>query len=143
MLGSGMCSLFVKVTAVSTPGTLPARVQVSQQNRGLRFSGSPQVTIIGSGNWGCAIARIVGQNTATNITFATEVRMWTHEEIVEVDGKKQKLSDVATAADFHLCLCVLILASLYSKRRLAHLVHFLTVTICLSASVAISERESV
>lgn len=55
------------------------------------MSGLRRVTIIGSGNWGSAIAKIVGQNTArhSNI-FNPEVRMWVFEEMVE----GQKLSEI-------------------------------------------------
>lgn len=50
-----------------------------------------RVSIIGSGNWGSAIARIVGQNTAANPKlFEKIVNMWVFEEMV--DG--QKLTDI-------------------------------------------------
>lgn len=50
-----------------------------------------KVTIIGSGNWGSAIAKIVGTNTARHSDlFEKQVRMWVFEE--EVNG--QKLSEV-------------------------------------------------
>lgn len=46
-----------------------------------------KITIVGSGNWGSAIARIVGQNAATHKDqFDPEVRMWVFEEMIE--GKK-------------------------------------------------------
>uniref|UniRef100_A0A0N4Z230 Glycerol-3-phosphate dehydrogenase [NAD(+)] n=1 Tax=Parastrongyloides trichosuri TaxID=131310 RepID=A0A0N4Z230_PARTI len=50
-----------------------------------------RVSIIGSGNWGSAIARIVGYNTSLhNKTFEKEVKMWVYEEIVG----GEKLSEV-------------------------------------------------
>ncbi|CAD5213315.1 unnamed protein product [Bursaphelenchus okinawaensis] len=50
-----------------------------------------KVTIIGSGNWGSAIARIVGQTTQQNPdVFDKTVRMWVFEEIVN----GEKLSEV-------------------------------------------------
>ncbi|CAB3403042.1 unnamed protein product [Caenorhabditis bovis] len=50
-----------------------------------------KVTIIGSGNWGSAIARIVGSTTkAYPDLFDPEVRMWVFEEIVN----GEKLSEV-------------------------------------------------
>lgn len=50
-----------------------------------------KVTIVGSGNWGSAIARIVGSTVKTHSDeFHPEVVMWVYEEIV--DGKK--LSEV-------------------------------------------------
>jgi len=46
-----------------------------------------QVTIIGSGNWGSAIAKIVGTNTAKYPDlFHSQVKMWVFEE--EVNGEK-------------------------------------------------------
>ena len=41
-----------------------------------------KVAIIGSGNWGSAIARIVGDNAAKYSEFATTVEMYTYEEDV-------------------------------------------------------------
>jgi len=50
-----------------------------------------KVTIVGSGNWGSAIARIVGATVKSNAdVFDSRVVMWVFEEIV--DGKK--LSEV-------------------------------------------------
>ena len=46
-----------------------------------------KICIVGSGNWGSAIARIVGQNTAAHPDlFARQVNMWVFEE--EVNGEK-------------------------------------------------------
>ena len=41
-----------------------------------------RICIIGSGNWGSAIARIVGDNAAKYSEFATTVEMYTYEEDV-------------------------------------------------------------
>ncbi|XP_048873160.1 glycerol-3-phosphate dehydrogenase 1a isoform X1 [Brienomyrus brachyistius] len=49
-----------------------------------------KVCIIGSGNWGSAIAKIIGANAAVNPKFHTTVNMWVFEEIV--NGRK--LSDI-------------------------------------------------
>uniref|UniRef100_A0A1I7UHJ3 Glycerol-3-phosphate dehydrogenase [NAD(+)] n=1 Tax=Caenorhabditis tropicalis TaxID=1561998 RepID=A0A1I7UHJ3_9PELO len=50
-----------------------------------------KVTIIGSGNWGSAIARIVGSTTKSfPDEFDPEVRMWVFEEVVN----GEKLSEV-------------------------------------------------
>jgi len=49
------------------------------------------VTIIGSGNWGSAIAKIVGNNTAKHPdVFEKQVKMWVFEE--DVNG--EKLSEI-------------------------------------------------
>lgn len=45
-----------------------------------------RIAIIGSGNWGSAISRIVGTNVTENSGFHNEVKMWVFEELV--DGKK-------------------------------------------------------
>ncbi|XP_063076514.1 glycerol-3-phosphate dehydrogenase 1a [Engraulis encrasicolus] len=47
---------------------------------------SKKVCIVGSGNWGSAIAKIVGSNAATNARFDKVVNMWVFEEMV--DGRK-------------------------------------------------------
>ncbi|KAJ1549421.1 Glycerol-3-phosphate dehydrogenase, partial [Cladochytrium tenue] len=50
-----------------------------------------KVCLIGSGNWGCVIAKVVAQNVINlRPTFDPEVRMWVFEEMV--DG--QKLTDI-------------------------------------------------
>ncbi|XP_071787819.1 glycerol-3-phosphate dehydrogenase 1-like protein [Asterias amurensis] len=49
-------------------------------------SGPLKVCILGSGNWGSAIARIVGANAKANNEFVDEVNMWVFEEMIE--GKK-------------------------------------------------------
>ncbi|XP_076437484.1 glycerol-3-phosphate dehydrogenase [NAD(+)], cytoplasmic-like [Babylonia areolata] len=50
-----------------------------------------KVCIVGSGNWGSAIAKIVGCNAAEMPeTFEKEVRMWVFEEMVE----GQKLTEI-------------------------------------------------
>ncbi|OZC08085.1 glycerol-3-phosphate dehydrogenase [NAD(P)+ ] [Onchocerca flexuosa] len=46
-----------------------------------------KITLVGSGNWGSAIAYIVGRNARKHDDdFDIEVRMWVHEEII--NGKK-------------------------------------------------------
>uniref|UniRef100_A0A8C6U206 Glycerol-3-phosphate dehydrogenase [NAD(+)] n=1 Tax=Neogobius melanostomus TaxID=47308 RepID=A0A8C6U206_9GOBI len=48
---------------------------------------APQkVCVVGSGNWGSAIAKIVGANAAQNPKFDSTVKMWVFEETV--DGRK-------------------------------------------------------
>ena len=54
-----------------------------------------RVCIIGSGNWGSAIAGKVGRNCERlPHLFESRVNMWVYEEMVIVDGKKEKLTDV-------------------------------------------------
>ncbi|XP_051577710.1 glycerol-3-phosphate dehydrogenase 1-like protein isoform X2 [Myxocyprinus asiaticus] len=45
-----------------------------------------KVCIVGSGNWGSAIARIIGTNAQKLQCFATTVKMWVYEEMV--NGRK-------------------------------------------------------
>ncbi|KAJ3413107.1 Glycerol-3-phosphate dehydrogenase [Chytridiales sp. JEL 0842] len=49
-----------------------------------------KVALIGSGNWGSAIAKIVGKNVHSFPEFDKEVRMWVFEEVV--DG--QRLTEI-------------------------------------------------
>ncbi|XP_038079172.1 glycerol-3-phosphate dehydrogenase 1-like protein [Patiria miniata] len=49
-------------------------------------AGPKKVCILGSGNWGSAIARIVGKNAQEHDAFDTVVNMWVFEEMI--DGKK-------------------------------------------------------
>mmetsp|Transcript_38448 Transcript_38448/g.78472 ORF Transcript_38448/g.78472 Transcript_38448/m.78472 type:complete len:419 (+) Transcript_38448:640-1896(+) len=54
-----------------------------------------RVCIIGSGNWGSAIATLVGRNCARLHTCETRVNMWVYEEDVALDdGTTRKLTDV-------------------------------------------------
>ena len=48
--------------------------------------GMEKIAIIGSGNWGSAIAKIIGENAAASAQLDTVVQMYTYEE--EVDGGK-------------------------------------------------------
>jgi glycerol-3-phosphate dehydrogenase (NAD+) len=54
-----------------------------------------KVCIIGSGNWGSAIATLVGRNCEKLSHYQTEVPMWVFEETVELeDGSQDKLTNV-------------------------------------------------
>lgn len=53
-----------------------------------------KVCIIGSGNWGSAIATLVGPNCERLDCCENTVNMWVYEEDVEVDGVMQKLTQV-------------------------------------------------
>jgi len=56
----------------------------------LRGGAKEKVTIVGSGNWGSAIAKIIGRNVLERDEFDDEVRMWVYQE--QVDGKN--LTDI-------------------------------------------------
>jgi len=54
-----------------------------------------KVCIIGSGNWGSAIATLVGRNCQRLPNCESTVNMWVYEEMVELaDGTSQKLTEV-------------------------------------------------
>lgn len=53
-----------------------------------------KVCIIGSGNWGSAIATIVGRNCERLPFYQTQVNMWVFEETVQVEGEPRKLTEV-------------------------------------------------
>jgi glycerol-3-phosphate dehydrogenase (NAD+) len=54
-----------------------------------------KICIIGSGNWGSAIATLVGRNCERLPYFESQVNMWVFEEMVELeDGTKHKLTEV-------------------------------------------------
>merc|ERR1719331_1084281 len=69
---------------VATLALVAAAAGTSLQS--LRGGASPEKgTIIGSGNWGSAIAKIIGRNVLDREGFDSEVKMWVFEE--QVDGK--------------------------------------------------------
>ncbi|XP_068612635.1 glycerol-3-phosphate dehydrogenase [NAD(+)], cytoplasmic-like [Brachionichthys hirsutus] len=45
-----------------------------------------RVCIVGSGNWGSSIAKIIGNNVRSSNRFDPNVNMWVYEEVI--DGKK-------------------------------------------------------
>jgi glycerol-3-phosphate dehydrogenase (NAD+) len=54
-----------------------------------------KVCIIGSGNWGSAIATLVGRNCERLPFFESQVNMWVFEEMVELeDGSQKKLTEI-------------------------------------------------
>ena len=58
-----------------------------QYSKAAATMGPKKVCIVGSGNWGSAIARLVGANTARfPDRFVSDVNMWVFEEMVE--GRK-------------------------------------------------------
>lgn len=52
------------------------------------------VTVVGSGNWGMAIAKIIAGNTARHAEFTDDLTVWMFEEEVPHQGKKRKLSEL-------------------------------------------------
>ena len=75
----------------------------------LRGGGRPEmekVCIIGSGNWGCAIARVIARNVASLDSYHTQVRMWVYQEVI--DGRN--LTDIINTdhenPKYRSCACV-------------------------------------
>jgi glycerol-3-phosphate dehydrogenase (NAD+) len=54
------------------------------------MSTKERVCIVGSGNWGSGIAKIIGRNVRGSEIFEEDVKMWVFEELV--DGRK--LTDI-------------------------------------------------
>jgi glycerol-3-phosphate dehydrogenase (NAD+) len=52
-----------------------------------------KVAIIGSGNWGSAIARLVGQNCLEKSEFEERVNIWVYEETITLDKEEHKLTE--------------------------------------------------
>jgi len=52
------------------------------------------VTVVGSGNWGMAIATIIAGNTARHPEFTDDLTVWMFDEEVQHKGVKRKLSEV-------------------------------------------------
>lgn len=60
-----------------------------------------KVTVVGSGNWGSTIAKIVAENTKEHPdVFEEEVQMWVYEEEVAIP-EKSKHYDASTAGQRH------------------------------------------
>ncbi|KAI0594106.1 glycerol-3-phosphate dehydrogenase [Biscogniauxia sp. FL1348] len=54
-----------------------------------------KVTVIGSGNWGSTISKIIAENTKAHPDLFEEVvQMWVYEEEVNYEGQTQKLTTV-------------------------------------------------
>ncbi|CCD22818.1 glycerol-3-phosphate dehydrogenase family protein NDAI_0A06640 [Naumovozyma dairenensis CBS 421] len=68
-----------------TSDILSSSMKRSESSASLTSLDHPyKVTVIGSGNWGTTIAKVVAENTAQNPTlFAPEVNMWVFEEKIE------------------------------------------------------------
>ena len=61
----------------------------------LRGGAKEKVAIIGSGNWGSAIAKVVGRNVIESDEFDAEVRMWVfEEEVKDRTGTPRKLTEI-------------------------------------------------
>jgi glycerol-3-phosphate dehydrogenase (NAD+) len=58
-----------------------------------------KVAIIGSGNWGSAVGRIIGANVVEHRGFDHEVRQWVFEEKVQFEGQSMNLTEVINTAN--------------------------------------------
>ncbi|KAG5322145.1 GPDA dehydrogenase, partial [Acromyrmex heyeri] len=73
-------------SCVSTVGLYLVSSSVYISSKRIFQNTMASVCIIGSGNWGSAIAKIVGANAKKQSNFADRVTMYVYEEII--DGKK-------------------------------------------------------
>ncbi|KAA8915811.1 hypothetical protein TRICI_002021 [Trichomonascus ciferrii] len=80
-----------------TTSSYASQVSNRMNNFGLAQTGSSKkfrVCVIGSGNWGTTVAKIVAENAAEKPElFQSEVRMWVYQE--QLDG--QNLTDIINA----------------------------------------------
>lgn len=83
--GQGICTL-----DQAGGGQQPARKSPSPQpDISLEVAAAAEplkVSIVGSGNWASAVAKVIGNNVKTMKKFAAPVKMWVFEEMV--DGRK-------------------------------------------------------
>ncbi|EEB05988.1 glycerol-3-phosphate dehydrogenase Gpd2 [Schizosaccharomyces japonicus yFS275] len=61
-----------------------------------KAAGKPiRIGVMGSGNWGTAIAKICGENAREHPEiFDTQVHMWMYEETVPYQGEQRKLTEI-------------------------------------------------
>ncbi|KAL7685493.1 putative oxoglutarate/iron-dependent dioxygenase, glycerol-3-phosphate dehydrogenase, NAD-dependent [Plasmopara halstedii] len=74
----------VRFTELPTSALALSNVNLPQST--LFLAMPHKVCLVGSGNWGSAIARIIGENTAKLPEFEPNINMWVFEE--QVDGRK-------------------------------------------------------
>ena len=86
---------FLAVVTLSLFSSFAAATTPESSNRHQKL-GMERICIIGSGNWGSAIATKVGRNAAKLPFCNTTVNMWVFEEDVELPDSKQtvKLSEL-------------------------------------------------
>ncbi|TGZ76768.1 NAD-dependent glycerol-3-phosphate dehydrogenase [Ascodesmis nigricans] len=66
---------------------------MAKRKAGEGYSRKHKVTVIGSGNWGSAISKIIGENTLAHpYLFEPEVKMWVYEEDYQVPSSHPKYS---------------------------------------------------
>lgn len=71
--------------AAAAPSKSQTTTRRNMATLGASYEKRHKVTVIGSGNWGSTIAKIVAENTKANPKiFEPEVQMWVYEEEVEI-----------------------------------------------------------
>ncbi|KAI8056580.1 NAD-dependent glycerol-3-phosphate dehydrogenase C-terminus-domain-containing protein [Syncephalis plumigaleata] len=60
-----------------------------------------RVCIIGSGNWGSAIAKIVGRNVVGSTVFEEPINMWVFEELIDVHENVRYLPGIKLPNNIH------------------------------------------
>jgi glycerol-3-phosphate dehydrogenase (NAD+) len=83
------------IAIVQKPHTHRTRKKTMDSNPQNSSDQLDKVCIIGSGNWGSAIATLVGRNCERLPFFESQVNMWVFEEMVELeDGSQKKLTEI-------------------------------------------------
>ena len=60
-------------------------MRAMSRSRAFSTAGSEKIAMVGSGNFGSALVRILGRNALKHDVFDNEVKMYVHEEMI--DGK--------------------------------------------------------
>eukprot|EP00928_Gymnodinium_smaydae_P053739 TRINITY_DN37665_c0_g1_i1.p1 TRINITY_DN37665_c0_g1~~TRINITY_DN37665_c0_g1_i1.p1 ORF type:complete len:1008 (-),score=145.47 TRINITY_DN37665_c0_g1_i1:51-3074(-) len=85
-----MCFPFIsKIHSIVTRGAAASTLTDFAAPR-VRSSAARKVAILGSGNWGTAVARLIASNVERKPEFHKVVEMWVHEELI--DG--EQLTDI-------------------------------------------------
>ncbi|ORX90462.1 glycerol-3-phosphate dehydrogenase [NAD+] [Basidiobolus meristosporus CBS 931.73] len=84
-----MLSIFPRHTSLVTRSFARLRPSFREFSLSSRLS-KEKVCVVGSGNWGTAVSKILANNVLRYGEFDPEVRLWVHEEI----SRGEKLSEV-------------------------------------------------
>lgn len=84
---SDMNPLLISLVVVSvvTIGLILAVFRKPQKKSAMARPAKERVVLVGSGNWGSAIATKIGQNALKDPRFHPEVKMWVFEEYVKLE----------------------------------------------------------
>ncbi|KAK4196963.1 putative glycerol-3-phosphate dehydrogenase [NAD+] [Triangularia verruculosa] len=95
-----LCRLSIAVSlAAPLNNEQPSHSRTYSQSANMTVSGTfrrkHKVAVIGSGNWGTTVAKLVAESTSEHPDiFEKDVQMWVYEEKVTVDGETRNLTEV-------------------------------------------------